>query len=372
MADLVVQERESLLARWRQLVRELPSAEGLDVPTLNDHIPGLLDDLVRALRSKREQTIPEAVKQNNAKTHGLQRLENDFDIEEIVAEYNVLRGCVHDLADANGLNLQGKCFHTLNRVFDQSIGLALQTYTDQQAMEVLRRREEYLAFVAHDLKTPLSAISLAGSILEQKHSDQGPVDETTQVLKVLRRSVQQLQGLVKKVLEESTNVQSELGVKLERREFELWPFVESLVRDLHPVAGTSSTVLRNEVPQDLMVYADANLLRRVFQNLLANAIKYTPQGVVIIGAQSRAADRAVESWVRDNGAGVAEDFLQRIFDKGETDPDKEGGTGLGLAIVKTFVEAHGGKVTVESKEGMGSTFRMVLPHVAKATDAEKR
>ncbi len=87
------------------------------------------------------------------------------DIEEVVAEYNILRGCIHDLADENGLTLQGKPFYIINLVFDHAIGVALETYATQRALDVQRRREEYLAFVAHDLRTPLNAISLAGRVL---------------------------------------------------------------------------------------------------------------------------------------------------------------------------------------------------------------
>ena len=166
LAALVAQEREPLLSRWRQQVRQLPSARQLDVPTLNDHIPGLLDELAAAIHSKSDQTIPEALSEGSPLAHGRQRLQDAFDIEEVVAEYNILRGCIHDLADENGLSLQGKPFHILNRVFDHAIGLALQTYATQRALEVQRRREEYLAFVAHDLRTPLNAISLAGRVLE--------------------------------------------------------------------------------------------------------------------------------------------------------------------------------------------------------------
>jgi len=372
LAALIKQERQALLARWRQQARELPSARQLDIPTLNDHIPGLLDELVTALQSKSDQTIPEALCEISPSAHGLQRLKDAFDIEEVVAEYNVLRGCLHDLADDNGLNLQGKPFHTINRVFDHAIGLALQTYATQRALEVQRRREEYLSFVAHDLRTPLNAISLAGRVLELKIPKGAPGDQATQMLKALRRSAQQLEALVAKVLEENTNLQTEIGVKLERREFDLWPFVEALTHDLHPVAGTSSTALINRVPDDLVVYADASLLRRVFQNLIANAIKYTPRGEVIIDARELSAEGAVECWISDNGAGIPGEFLAKVFDKGETDPESEGGAGLGLAIVKTFTEAHGGKVTVESKEGVGSTFRFSLPTVAKASGLTNR
>ena len=359
LAALVKQERQALLSRWRQQVRHLPSARQLDVPTLNDHIPGLLDELAAALQSKSDQTIPEALSESSPPAHGLQRLQEAFDIEEVTAEYNILRACIHDLADDNGLTLQGKPFHIINRVLDHAIGLALQTYATQRALEVQRRREEYLAFVAHDLRTPLNAISMAGRVLEMALPGSG--DNITQMLKTLRRSVQHLEGLVAKVLEENTNLQTEIGIKLERREIDLWPLVEALIHDLHPVAGTDSTQLINKVPDDLVVYADASLLRRVFQNLIGNAIKYTPRGEIFIGARELVAEGAVECWVGDNGGGIPEELLEKIFDKGETDPENAGGTGLGLAIVKTFTEAHGGKVTVESKEGVGSMFRFSLP-----------
>ena len=364
LAALVRQERLALLSRWRQQVRQLESARQLDVPTLNDHIPQLLDELVAALQLKSDQTIPEALLENSPPAHGLQRLQEAFDIEEVVAEYNILRACIHDLADDNDLNLQGKPFHVINRVLDHAIGLALQTYATQRALEIQRRREEYLAFVAHDLRTPLNAIALAGRVLETSLEGRGA--KTAQMLNALRRSVQHLEGLVAKVLEENTNLQTETGIKLERRELDLWPLVEALIHDLHPVAGTNSTKLINQVPDDFIVYADASLLRRVFQNLIGNAIKYTPRGEVLIGARELDAEGAVECWVSDDGAGVPEELLEKVFDKGETDPENVGGTGLGLAIVRTFTEAHGGNVHAESKEGVGSTFRFSLPTKAKA------
>jgi len=279
-----------------------------------------------------------------------------------VAEYNILRGCIHDLADANGLSLQGRAFHILNRVLDGAIGLAVQTFATQRALEVRERREEYLAFVAHDLRTPLNAISLATSALERMAPEEATA-ASAQMFKTLRRNVLHLDGLVGKVIKENSNLLTEIGIKLAPRAFDLWPLVEALIHDLHPVAGTSSTALVNEVPDDLVVYADAGLLRRVFQNLIANAIRYTPRGRVVIGAGESGAAGDVECWVADNGAGIAAERLEQVFDKFETDPRNEegSGAGLGLAIVKTFIEAHGGKANVESKEGLGSTFRFTLP-----------
>ncbi len=361
LAALIQRDREALLSRWRGQVRELPSAKNLDVPTLNDHLPQLLDELATALRAPSEQTIPEALRDGSSPAHGLQRVHDAFDIEEVVAEYNILRGCIHDLATGNGLILQGKPFHIINQILDGAIGLAVQTFATQQALNVQRRREEYLAFVAHDLRTPLNAISLSARVLEMTLPGRGAGPEAGQMLNALRRNVLQLEGLVGKILEENANLQTEIGVKMQRRSFDLWPLVEALVHDLHPVAGTDCTRLVNAVPDDFVVSGDASLLRRVFQNLIANAVKYTPRGQVTIGARSLGDDGSAECWVSDTGAGIPRDLLDKVFDKGETDAGAAGGMGLGLAIVKTFTEAHGGKVSVESEEGVGATFRFTLP-----------
>jgi signal transduction histidine kinase len=115
------------------------------------------------------------------------------------------------------------------------------------------------------------------------------------------------------------------------------------------------------VPEEFVVYADASLVRRVLQNLIANAITHTPSGEVIIGAKNTEPAGDVECFVQDSGRGIPPERCQSVFEKHETDRENEGGLGLGLAIVKTFVEAHNGVVTVESELGVGSTFRFTLP-----------
>ena len=361
LATLIADQRDELIDHWRAHVRKLPSARHLDIPTLDDHVPPLLDGLVAALHSANKGTISEALIAGSPQIHGVQRHQIGFDIVEVVAEYNLLRGCIHDLAEEHDIAIRGKTFHLLNRFLDDAIGLAVQTFATEQALQVQRRREEYLAFVTHDLRTPLNAISLAASVLDLKLSGRTNDDNVAAMLKTLQRNVGNLEILIERVLKESAHIDTLAGVKLEYREFDLWPLVEGLVHELGPVAETGNTKVTNEVPLDLTTYADASLLRRVFQNLVANAIKYAPQGNVVIGARRADADGTTECWISDDGAGIPPDRLQKIFEKLETDAQDGAGTGLGLAIVKTFIEAHGGEVTVESEEGVGSTFRFTLP-----------
>lgn len=359
LASLIEKEHESLLALWRSQVRLLPAAKYLDVPTLNDHLPKLLQELVVAFRSNSDETIAHALQGDSSPTHGLQRVKDAYDIEEVVAEYNILRGCIHDLADRNNINLQGKPFHVLNVILDGAIGSAVQAFASQKALETQQRREDYLAFVAHDLRTPLSAISMSREVLVRLFArSELESPQIAQMLKTLGRNVHHLEDLVTKILEENANLETEMGMKLERRDLDLWPLVEALIHDLHPIAGTNSTHLINSVPDELMVYADAKLLRRIFQNLIANAIDHTPQGEIVIGA--REVENGIECFVSDNGEGISPERCQSIFNKLETDSASDG-LGLGLAIVKTFVEAHGGLASVKSELAKGSEFKFTLP-----------
>ena len=363
LADLVRENSDVLMRGWRVQVRQLPSASHLDTPTLNDHIPDLLEELATAFEINPEQTIPETLAEASPTAHGVQRLKDAFDIEEVVAEYNILRGCIHDLATEHRIELQGRPFHALNRVFDNAIGQAVRTYAAQQAHEVQQRREEYLSFVAHDLRTPLFAISLTGRSLDRSLSGEALSADAQRILKSLRRNVKQLQDLIGKVLEENTNLLEDSGVKVELRWFDLWPLVEALLDDLETVASAAHAKVLNTVPDDLRVFADAGLLRRVFQNLIGNAIQYSPGGEVVVGAQVLPGEGLIECWVSDNGKGVAADSLEKVFEKGESSGEDGTGSGLGLglAIVKTFVEAHGGRVTVQSAVGLGSKFLFALP-----------
>ena len=351
------------MVRWREGVRGLDSARGLDLPTLNDHMPLWIAQLAAAMQAIDRAGHDQGAADATPPVHGLQRFEDGFDIAEVVAEYNILRDCVHQLAEEQEIDLRGRDRRELDRQFDDAIAGAVKAFAESQAREVQRRRAEHLAFVAHDLRTPLSAITFCIHVLDQRLPAAGNDAESARLLRTLARGAKQLDTLVSQVLAENTHLLTELGVKVERRTFDLWPMIEALMQDLQPLATKSATVLVNQVPDDLDVCADASLLRRVFQNLIANGIGYTPGGEVSVGARDRPELGLIECWVTDNGAGIPCERLEKVFEALETDPERDG-LGLGLAIVKTFVEAHGGKVEVESVEGEGCTFRFTLPRVA--------
>lgn len=336
----------------------------MDKPTLHDHMPVFLNEIAAAFDAADEDAV-EQVLQHSPPAHGLQRLRNGFEIEEVVAEYHILRDCLHDLADKHGISLQGRPFHILHRALDAAIAGAVKSYALQQAQQVQQRREDYLAFIAHDLRTPLAAIALAGQLLEKTLASKDDPARAARALTTLQRNVGYLTALVGKVLEENANLETESGIKLERRKLDLWPLVEALIHDLHPIAGSGSTRLVNRIPEDLAAYADAALLRRIFQNLIANGIRFAPYGEVVISAEQ--ANGNVICKVSDNGAGIAADCLPYIFEKFETDSKSSAGLGLGLTICKTFIDAHGGVISVNSEPRKGACFCFTLPDEVRGT-----
>ena len=364
LAALIRRERETLLARWRAEVRQLAVAHELDVPTLNDHIPDLLEELADELEAHTAESMVGELKKNSV-VHGLDRLRLGFDVEEVVAEYNALRGVIQDLIERHDLSLRGPVNRTINRVIDMSIGLALKTYAVQKALEIQQRREEHLAFIAHDLRSPLSAIAMAAQLLEATIPDVAKGERAAALPETMHRNVGRLNSLVVKVVQEEVNLKAKVNERVGRRVVNLRALVEALVKDQRPLADASNLHLINEIPVGLTAFADAGMVSLIFQNLISNAIDYPPNGKVIVGAGAGEGSAAVECWVGDNGAGIPADRLEKVFDKLESDPGRRSGMGLGLAIVKQFVEAHGGRVSVESEFGQGSTFRFTIPSDTK-------
>lgn len=362
LGELIESHRSELLSDWHREVGLLPGAEQLDVPTITDHIPQLLTELAQNLRSDRTEANVIA----SPAEHGVQRWRVGFDITEVVAEYGILRTCIYRLAEKYHLPLTTQSACIVNTVFDNAVAQAVKAYATHMTVELQKRREEHLSFVIHDLRTPLQAVSLAATMLERSLPEESKPELFATSLSMLRRNIGRLDVLIKRVLQEEGNLQLGDSPKVEKREFDLWSLVESIIQDLYPLANDAHTTLVNNVPPDMTIFADARLLGQVFQNLIANAIKFTPNGKIVVGAQLRDGEDIARCWVQDTGAGIDPERLDKIFDKLETDqqPGKRG-VGLGLAIVKQIVELHGGTVVVESRVGEGSIFTLEIPQPSR-------
>src|ERR1051326_587403 len=357
LSDLIQEDADIIIRQWITEVMRIPSARDVDRPTLIDHMPDLIEEIWRELRKHEEIAIDSSESNSTSEAHGALRFQAGFDLIEVVAEYNVLREVLLAFAEERGLSPGGRPGRFLHRGIDHAIAFAVKAYALEKTLELQRRREEHLSFMVHDLKTPLAAIETSMLIIDSKYRD--PAAPSTPLLDVVRRNAHRLHALISKLLREQGNLQTPATIP-EKREFDLWPLIEELKQDFRPLADAAGTEIVNTLPEDLTVYADAHAVSRVFQNLLANAIKHTKRGRITIGGQKT--EQGTEVSMEDTGEGIAPERLDKIFEKLETDGTRVGALGLGLAIVKEIVEAHEGSVSVESVQGRGATFKVRLPN----------
>ena len=226
----------------------------------------------------------------------------------------------------------------------------------------LRRMEEtrrdFLATVSHELRSPLTSIRGAADLL--RDGIPGTLtDRQGRLMDIISTSSGRLLGLVNQILEMS-RLQARL-VELDRRSIDLAQLVEGAVEELHPRAAEAGVTLECERLGVHFTYCgDEDRLHQLVVNLGANAIRFTERGGRVV---TRVIDAGpeFELQVEDTGVGIPADALPHIFDAYRQAHGERGGTGLGLAIVRGVAEAHGGRVTVESREGKGSRFTVLLP-----------
>ena len=199
------------MSEWRVQASELLRELNLDKPTLTDHLPDLVAEITRDLALRREGAISDEQTRGSPPVHGVQRFHDGLDVGEVVAEYNLLRVAFITVAERHGLYLVGEAARIINHRIDEGVRMAVMAFAAQQALIRKEQEDEHLAFIAHDLRTPLNAVSLLVDQLKYE-LDEKEAAESAEVFEVLRRNLQRVEDLIKKVLE--TKVQpSGAGVR---------------------------------------------------------------------------------------------------------------------------------------------------------------
>lgn len=237
--------------------------------------------------------------------------------------------------------------------------LSLYEITDLRKLE--RIRQDFVANVSHELRTPLTSIrTIAETLLDEPDAE--PTRRDRYLQKVMSE-VDRLSSIAGDLLVLST---AELNT-VRKQACDLAEVTKSVVSQLEPKARERELELTYDGPDSLIVEANQTQITQVIINLIDNSLNYTSKGSVTVTLSTT--EDGVELAVKDTGFGIASEHLGRIFerfyrvDKGRS--RASGGTGLGLSIVKHIVEAHGGRVSVESALNQGSTFKMHLPPVAQ-------
>jgi PAS domain S-box-containing protein len=232
--------------------------------------------------------------------------------------------------------------------------LALQDVTylrDQEA-----RREQLMATLSHELRTPLTSLRMAAELLARASP---PLPEAARSLvEAAREDVARLEDVAHRLLELSKS--RAMSIALERGTVSLAELVERMARVFALQAREQGVSLETAAPQDeLSIAGDATKLTWALSNLIGNALRYTPRGGTI-RVEAAPAGEVVRVSVADTGPGIPPDRRERIFER-HVQGDEPGAAGLGLAIVRDVVQAHGGRIFLESEIGRGSRFVIELP-----------
>jgi len=268
---------------------------------------------------------------------------------------NIRTGNLDERIPLNSEDEVGQVARAVNELVDK-------LKTDIVQLRKLERvRSEFLANVSHELRTPIFAIqgmleTLLGGAIDDPDVNRAFVEKA-------QANAARLNALLADLIDISQIESGEMRMSF--RYFRMNEFLQAVVQDFQRVADQKHVTLslQSQTSDATEVYGDRERLRQVMDNLIENAIKYNkPAGTVTVGTVEK--PEGVEIAVIDNGVGIAEEHLPRIFERFyrvDRNRSREvGGTGLGLAIVKHIVEAHGSMVEVTSAPGVGSTFRFIL------------
>lgn len=230
----------------------------------------------------------------------------------------------------------------------------------EEAQRAIRSREDILAIVSHDLKNPLGAIGMSASLLLKKLSGPEVEPRIRKQAETIRRATDRMEHLIRDLLDMASIQAGRLSV--DKAPHELAPLLQESIELHEPLAREKGLALHKALDvEGVRVACDRERVLQVLSNLLGNAIKFCRPGEAITVRAERQGSH-VQLAVVDSGPGISEEELPRIFEpywSGQRHASK--GTGLGLFISRGIVEAHGGRMWVESKPGMGSAFYFTLP-----------
>lgn len=304
----------------------------------------------------------------------------------ILAEYliNPIRKLTRGTEIVSSGNLE--CRISINRTdefgilagaFNSMVANLKKAYTaitsaNEELKKASRLKDDFLANTSHELKTPLTGIiGIAESLIDGAAGSMTEIQKSN--LQMIVSSGKRLTNLVNDILDFSRMKNND--IILNKKPVDISQITEIVSTLLHPFIGSKSIRIINKISAAMPpVFADENRIQQILYNLIGNAIKFTDSGTITIS--STLSEYETEIRITDTGIGIPEDKFDEIFEyfkqADSSDARSYGGTGLGLAITKNLVELHGGKISVSSKPGGGSTFSFTIPTVEKSAFEQER
>lgn len=367
LADFIELHADAIVDQAVGFARRIEAGADLGEEELRDHLPEIVATVVQDLRTG--QTRAEEIEKSEGRSdpspdgprsaaavHAVHRAHSGFGIDSLLAEYRAMRAAVMRawaVAPENTRPAPAEVTR-FNEAIDQAIAESVNHY----AREVDRWRHIFLGVLAHDLRSPLTAILVNAEVLVSR----ADTPEVARIAERLLASSANMEQLLGKLLAYN-RARMGIGLQIQRADVDLARACHEEVEELRASLPRAGIAL--EAPDSLHACVDAQAVREVLSNLVTNAYKYGTAGVEIrVRLATRAGD--AELTVANTGDTIPPELLASMFD-----PLRRGGTtaagdlehaslGLGLFIAEQVVRAHGGRITVDSADGT-TEFRVVLP-----------
>jgi signal transduction histidine kinase len=362
LSGLLADRRVDILERWTQRIGREHVDKELSRGESWDDLPHFFDEVLAALRSE-EGSSAEAAASNGSTAsvaHGTQRLRVGFDLAEVIREYEILTECILDEVEAVGGSISTRAFRRVQGLLNAGRAQAISAYIDRRDLEMTRTHSHHVAFIAHELRSPLMTAFLALTALRKNERT-----EDHWALGMLTRNLNALRELIDQVL---TADRLAGQIQLRRESFDLRAVLGQVVAEAQLAAQQRHVEIAVQTPDALAFNGDQRLLRSAIGNVLGNAVKFTHEGSAITVRAGRH-DGGMRIEVEDGCGGLPEGNAAQLFELFVQRGEDRTGFGLGLAIVKQALEAHGGRVSVRNVPGKGCVFALDLPD-SKATEEE--
>lgn len=323
-------------------------AHALTRAELVDDMPELLAELTRAMLALSENA-PAPAAGGTAPRHGRQRLRDGFDVDEVVREYGILGDVVLAACDEHGFVPSVAELRLLHARLMEGAGEAIAAYVRRRDDELRQLAGRHLAFIAHEIRSPLGTAWIAADLLAERATD-----DMRTALDVLRRSLKRLRRQIDEVV-----VVDGPALEIDRTPVSIDAVLRDVLADLLPEARARGIELVCDTEVALDVPGEARLLVSALGNVVRNAVKFSqPGSTVRVAARREGAELRID--VEDRCGGLPRGH-EAMFAPWVRMTDQDEGLGLGLAIAKQAIDAHGGWIAARDRPGVGCTMEIGLP-----------
>jgi signal transduction histidine kinase len=344
-----------VMTRWKVMVEGTIAPDSLLHVELIDHLPKFVAEIISALREDAGMPAAGPLPETSptAAGHGEQRLRLGFSLDAVVREYGALHDAILETGKAAGVEITFRELGVLTSAIISGIAHAVTEYTQQRDAELMRLANEHFAFIAHELRNPLSSATMALTLLKA----QGVLPSESRSVRALERGLAATNELIEHTLQ-TARVSS--GIELRKEQTTLAALFHEAELGAMPAAEAKGVALSLMVGGDAPILVDRRLIGSALGNLLRNGVKYSqPGGRVEV--RGNVANHRLVIEIEDSCGGLPAGKVEEAFAPFVRLDERQSGFGLGLAIAKQAVDAHGGTIRVQNLPGKGCIFVLELP-----------